>query len=105
MKFLLKQVHITDPHSPHHRSRKDILITDGIITRIADHIEEAADQQVTAEELYVSPGWMDLFAHFCDPGYEFRETLQTGALELSRHFGWPEIARHTLDIYLELFND
>ena len=79
MKFLLKQVQITDPHSPHHRSRKDIFISDGIITAIADQIQEAADQVIEAENLYASPGWMDLFAHFCDPGYEFRETLQTGA--------------------------
>ena len=35
---------------------------------------------------------------------ELRETLKTGALELSRHFGWEEIARRTLDLYLELFN-
>jgi dihydroorotase len=79
MKFLLKQVQITDPHSPHHRSRKDICITDGIITAIADGIQEDADQVIAEENLYVSPGWMDLFAHFCDPGYEFKETLQTGA--------------------------
>jgi len=79
MKFLLKQVQITDPHSPHHRSRKDIFIRDGIITTIAEQIQEEADQVIEAENLYASPGWMDLFSHFCDPGYEFRETLQTGA--------------------------
>jgi dihydroorotase len=27
----------------------------------------------------VSPGWVDIFSHFCDPGYEFKETLETGA--------------------------
>jgi dihydroorotase len=79
MKFLLKQVYITDPHSPHHRSRKDIFIVDGIITAIADNIRETADQVIAAAGLSVSPGWMDVFAHFCDPGYEFKETLQTGA--------------------------
>ena len=79
MKCLLKQVYITDTGSPHHHSRKDILIADGIITRIADHISENADQVIEAEDLYVSAGWTDVFAHFCDPGYEYKETLQSGA--------------------------
>lgn len=79
MRFLLKQVYITDPHSPHHRSRKDIFIADGIIKAIADQLSEPADQVVELDNLLVSPGWMDVFAHFCDPGYEYKETLQTGA--------------------------
>ncbi len=79
MKFLLKQVYITDPQSPHHQSRKDIFIDNGIITSIADNINLQADNIIEREALSVSPGWMDVFAHFCDPGYEFKETLQTGA--------------------------
>ena len=79
MKFLLKQVHITDPHSPHHRSRKDILIVDGIISAIATGIRETADRVIELDGLHVSPGWADVFANFCDPGYEYKETLQTGA--------------------------
>jgi dihydroorotase len=79
MKFLLKQVYVIDSGSPHHHSRKDILITDGIISLIANNITEKADQLVQVNDLYVSAGWIDPFAHFCDPGYEFKETLQTGA--------------------------
>ncbi len=79
MKFLLKQVYITDPHSPQHRSRKDILIVDGVISAIADSLQEAADLVVEQPDLNVSPGWADVFSHFCDPGYEYKETLQTGA--------------------------
>jgi len=79
MRFLLKQVYITDPHSPHPRSRKDIFIDNGIIKAIADQLSEPADQVVELDNLLVSPGWMDVFAHFCDPGYEYKETLQTGA--------------------------
>jgi len=79
MRFLLKQVYITDPHSPHHRSRKDIFIADGFIKVIADNVSEPADEVISIEGLMVSPGWMDVFAHFCDPGYEYKETLQTGA--------------------------
>jgi len=79
MKFLLKQVYITDPQSPHHRSRKDIFIADGVISAIANNIEAAADHRIEMDGLCVSPGWADVFANFCDPGYEYKETLQTGA--------------------------
>jgi dihydroorotase len=79
MKVLLKQVYITDPASPHQHSRKDIFIAEGVIRQIADNITETADHTVQQDNLYVSPGWADPFAHFCDPGYEYRETLQTGA--------------------------
>lgn len=79
MKFLLKQVYITDSSSPYQHSRKDILISNGIITAIADTINEKADREISAENLHVSNGWIDVFSHFCDPGFEYRETLQTGA--------------------------
>lgn len=36
---------------------------------------------------------------------ELCETLKIGALELAGYFGWPEIARRTLELYLELFED
>ena len=31
------------------------------------------------DNLHISSGWMDCFANFCDPGQEFKETLETGA--------------------------
>lgn len=47
--------------------------------KIADKISEKADIQLHEKDLQVSPGWVDPFVHFCDPGYEFKETLDTGA--------------------------
>ena len=38
-----------------------------------------ADKEININGLHVSPGWMDVFANFGDPGYEFKETLETGA--------------------------
>jgi dihydroorotase len=34
---------------------------------------------VNAEALHVSQGWVDIFADFSDPGYEHKESLETGA--------------------------
>ena len=36
-------------------------------------------QVIQGEDLCVSPSWMDLRAHFCDPGEEHKEDLSSGA--------------------------
>src|SRR5689334_8080171 len=79
MKVLIKQASIVNPTSPVNGQKKDIFIHNGIIKAIGDSINEKADQVIEQPGLHVSIGWMDLFAHFCDPGFEFRETLETGA--------------------------
>lgn len=77
MKILIRQAKIADTNASINGQVRDILIEDGIITKIADSITGPADKEITAEDLTVSPGWVDLFAHGCDPGYEYKETLST----------------------------
>lgn len=79
MQVIIKQVRIIDPSSPHHLAVKDILVSNGTIEAIEDKIESKDATLVAEPGLCVSPGWIDVFAHFCDPGYEFKETLETGA--------------------------
>lgn len=79
MKILLRQATIADPDSAYNGQVCDILINEGMISKIAAKISETADEVVEADGLTVSPGWVDLFSHFCDPGYEYKETLETGA--------------------------
>ena len=79
MNIILQQVLIADSNSPHNGSKKDILITDGIIRQIDDNINDESAQVFTSENTIVSPGWIDIFSHACDPGYEFRETIETFA--------------------------
>lgn len=78
MKILLKRVAIADPGSPYDGSIKDVLITNGIIEEIDDDISEA-DEEIQYENACISPGWVDIFANFNDPGYEYKETLETGS--------------------------
>ena len=78
MKILLKQVLIADPNSAYNGLVKDIQIVDGIIAQVAEEITDA-DEIIHLENVSVSPGWVDVFAHFCDPGLEYRETIETGA--------------------------
>ena len=78
MKLLIKQAKIISSHTPFHGEIKDILIEDGIITNISDYLDVQADKTITSENLHVSIGWMDVFAQFSDPGYEYRESLESG---------------------------
>jgi len=78
MKLLIKQAKIICSNSNLHGEIKDIFIEDGVITNISDYLDVQADNVISSENLHVSIGWMDVFAQFSDPGYEFRETLESG---------------------------
>src|SRR5574337_410842 len=79
MNVLLQNVTILDPLSPHHNTRTDILIENGVIRQVGKYIAPEGLQVISGDNLFVSPGWMDLHAHLRDPGYEFKETLESGA--------------------------
>ncbi|MFI5124917.1 MAG: dihydroorotase [Chitinophagales bacterium] len=80
MKVLLKQAYITDPLSSHLGTIQDILVENGIIREIAAAIPDShAEKLITGKGLVVSPGWVDIFSNFAEPGYEFKETLDTGS--------------------------
>jgi dihydroorotase len=78
MEILLRQVRIIDPSSPFHQQTTDILIENGIIKEIGK-IDNSSAQQINIDGLHASQGWLDVFSNFCDPGFEFKETLQTGS--------------------------
>lgn len=79
MNVLLKKVTILCSSSAHHLQVKDILIKDGIISKIGDGLSDDTAQVITGNDLHVSIGWTDIFADFGEPGHEYRETLETGA--------------------------
>lgn len=61
------------------KGKTDILVDDGIIKQIASSIDIEADKEISSPDLHVSAGWMDIFADFADPGFEYKETLVSGA--------------------------
>lgn len=79
MNLLLRQAKIIDPSSPFNNQQADIFIENGFIKSIGASDNGTADKIIEAEGLMVSPGWVDLFSHFPDPGFEFKESLETGA--------------------------
>jgi len=56
----------------------DILIEDGVISRIAENIDAADAQVVEAAGQVALPGLVDIHTHLRQPGYEASETVETG---------------------------
>ena len=92
MTTLLKSATIIDASSPYHKQTKDILITDGIITKIDNSIQPKENYQVVElDNLHVSTGWFDTSVSFGEPGYEERETLKHG-VQVAAKSGFTDVA-------------
>lgn len=79
MNLLIKQATVIDSTSPHNGRVVDILIEKGVITQIKKSITpEKGIKTIEAEGIHVSAGWLDMQVNFCDPGYEYKETLNNG---------------------------
>ncbi|MCH5597312.1 amidohydrolase family protein [Niabella ginsengisoli] len=79
MNIIIKKAKIIDPTSPHNGHIADIQIASGKIVSIGKDIVAKGVKSLEVKGLHVSPGWIDIFSDFADPGYEYRETLETGA--------------------------
>ena len=77
MKVLLSNATIFDPASKFHQKKSDILIEDGAITGVGKGF--SAKKTIDCSKKLVFPGFVDLFAHFNDPGYEHKEDLLSGS--------------------------
>ncbi|MBF0479317.1 MAG: dihydroorotase [Candidatus Omnitrophica bacterium] len=58
---------------------KDILIQDGKIVKIGENLKSDGADIIDAKGKFVSPGFIDLHAHFRQPGQEYKETIETGS--------------------------
>jgi dihydroorotase len=79
MKVLIKNATLFSGNSSLNGFSRDIFIENGIISKIGNQLEFDADKIIAINNLCVSVGWVDCFANFCDPGMEFKETLESGA--------------------------
>lgn len=78
MKTLIKAATIIDKYGDFHKKKRDILIDKGQIEKIAFTIEDPKAKIISIKNLIVCPGFVDMKANFCDPGYEDRETFESG---------------------------
>ncbi len=91
MNVLIKNARVFDTQSSHYNQVVDIRIKDGIISEIGINLIGSDEFIIQEEDLYVSQGWVDGKAHFCDPGDEHKETIETG-LEAAAFGGFTHVA-------------
>ncbi|MBM3186862.1 MAG: dihydroorotase [Bacteroidetes bacterium] len=91
MRIVLKQVKILDSQSSYFGQTKDMLIENGIIKEISDSIKIDDAFLVESPNLSVSQGWVDMKADFCDPGFEYKETIESG-LDTAAAGGYTHVA-------------
>ncbi|MBS1615963.1 MAG: dihydroorotase [Bacteroidetes bacterium] len=87
--LLLRQVIVMDSQSEFHGLAADVLIADGRIQDIALDLS-VSDENISvyqasdAATLHLSPGFVDLFADYREPGFEQKETIQSGLQAAAR---------------------
>ncbi len=89
LKILIKNGYVIDPATDREEIC-DILVEDKHIVEVGQNIAKDADQCIDATGCYVMPGFIDLHVHLREPGFEYKETIQTGALAAA-HGGFTSI--------------
>lgn len=77
MKVLLKNAYTVDPQI-NLNSPNDILIENGIITKVEANIKDKVDAVYDFKDCVIVPGFADVHVHLREPGREDEETVQTG---------------------------
>ena len=78
MKTLLKNGLVVD-YKNNIEENMDILIEGDKIKKVAKNISEDADKIIDCTNLVVMPGMIDMHCHLREPGFEHKETIETGS--------------------------
>jgi dihydroorotase len=79
MTYLIKSAKIWNGNS-FSKTPQDILVENGLITKIDTSIKHTSATILELENLHVSPAWFEPLVSFGEPGFEERETIENGAL-------------------------
>ena len=83
VKLLIRQGRLVDPVGGI-GGVMDILMEDGKVTVIGSNINEPGAQIIDAAGLTVCAGLVDMHVHLREPGFEYKETIETGAAAAAR---------------------
>ncbi len=91
MKILIQNATIVDSNSKWNGQKKAILIEEGRVSKIAAELTDPEATIVSAPNLHISLGWVDLKTHSCDPGEEHKATIQQ-TLDAAASGGFTHVA-------------
>jgi dihydroorotase len=77
-RLLIKHGRVVDP-GQRLDAGLSVLIADGKIARLAERIEDREAEVFDATGLVVAPGFIDTHVHLREPGFEYKETIASGA--------------------------
>ena len=79
MKILIKNGHVIDPANGVN-SVADIFVKDGVIAEIGVNLnpEDKDMEIIDATDKIVSPGLVDMHVHLREPGFEYKEDVESG---------------------------
>ncbi|MBD2757539.1 dihydroorotase [Spirosoma validum] len=81
MKTLIRSARVVDTASSFDGQIVDILVDNGLISQIGINLDVSDRvREIEADNLHVSPGWVDLRVSAQDPGYEHKEELTSVCL-------------------------
>ena len=78
MSILLKNGTVID-YASNINEKMDVLIENGKISKLEKEINESADKVIDCTDLSIMPGMIDMHCHLREPGFEYKETIETGS--------------------------
>ena len=75
--ILIRGGTVIDPANDLH-ARRDVLLRDGKIAEVRESNGVDAETVIDATGCWVVPGLIDMHVHLREPGYEYKETVETG---------------------------
>jgi dihydroorotase len=76
-RLLVKNGRVIDPANGID-AEKDVLIEDGRIASVDSHVKADGAEVVDAKGRVVVPGLIDMHVHLREPGFEYKETIESG---------------------------
>lgn len=78
MKLLIKNGIVVDPANKT-EEKLDVFVANGKIFKIGRNISDRDAMIIDAKNCIVAPGFIDMHTHFREPGFEYKETIESGS--------------------------
>ncbi|MBD3180670.1 amidohydrolase family protein [Candidatus Poribacteria bacterium] len=84
MKILIRNAKVIDNDNGINLELLDIIISDGKIAKIGKNLHDDEAKIINAKKFILTPGLIDMHVHLREPGYEYKETIETGTKAAAR---------------------